>query len=92
MIAAFGSGYSSATCTSPFAPAPISTYTCRNRRAVFRLLAKRVDPLSRLTRRSSMFDFHPQLKQRFAALRTGAEFFSLRYVRESDQYLSLIHI
>lgn len=22
-----------------------------------------------------MFDFHPQLKQRFAALRTGAEFF-----------------
>ncbi len=28
-----------------------------------------------------MFDFHPQLKQRFAALRTGAEFFSLRYVR-----------
>lgn len=36
-----------------------------------------------------MFDFHPQLKQRFAALRTGAEFFSLRYVRESDQYLSV---
>ncbi|PUA44909.1 peptidase C69 [Pseudomonas protegens] len=36
-----------------------------------------------------MFDFHPQLKQRFAALRTGAEFFSLRYVRESNQYLSV---
>ena len=36
-----------------------------------------------------MFDFHPQLKQRFAALRTGAEFFSLRYVRESGQYLSV---
>ena len=36
-----------------------------------------------------MFDFHPQLKQRFAALRTGAEFFSLRYVRESGQHLSV---
>ncbi|WP_191489514.1 TldD/PmbA family protein [Pseudomonas sp. FEN] len=36
-----------------------------------------------------MFDFHPQLKQRFAGLRTGAEFFSLRYVRESGQYLSV---
>ncbi|MGH8761588.1 MAG: TldD/PmbA family protein, partial [Burkholderiales bacterium] len=36
-----------------------------------------------------MFDFHPQLKQRFAALRTSAEFFSLRYVRESGQYLSV---
>src|SRR5471032_138195 len=36
-----------------------------------------------------MFDFHPQLMQRFAALRTGAEFFSLRYVRESGQYLSV---
>ena len=36
-----------------------------------------------------MFDFHPQLKQRFAALRTGAEFFSLRYVREAGQYLSV---
>ncbi|NWB93340.1 TldD/PmbA family protein [Pseudomonas agarici] len=36
-----------------------------------------------------MFDFHPQLKQHFAALRTGAEFFSLRYVRESGQYLSV---
>src|SRR3546814_18582600 len=37
----------------------------------------------------SMFDVHPQLKQRFAALRTGAEFFSLRYVRESGQHLSV---
>ena len=36
-----------------------------------------------------MFDFYPQLKQRFAALRTRAEFFSLRYVRESGQYLSV---
>jgi predicted Zn-dependent protease len=36
-----------------------------------------------------MFDFHPSLKQRFAALRTSAEFFSLRYVRESGQYLSV---
>ncbi|MGY2239775.1 TldD/PmbA family protein [Pseudomonas gingeri] len=36
-----------------------------------------------------MFDFHPRLKQHFAALRTGAEFFSLRYVRESGQYLSV---
>ncbi|SDS55271.1 Predicted Zn-dependent protease or its inactivated homolog [Pseudomonas asplenii] len=36
-----------------------------------------------------MFDFHPQLKQHFAALRTGAEFFSLRYVRQSGQYLSV---
>ncbi|SEM79940.1 Predicted Zn-dependent protease or its inactivated homolog [Pseudomonas sp. ok272] len=36
-----------------------------------------------------MFDFHPQLKQRFAALRTGAEFFSLRYVRDSGQFLSV---
>jgi len=36
-----------------------------------------------------MFDFHPQLKQRFAALHTRAEFFSLRYVRESGQYLSV---
>src|SRR3546814_19481135 len=37
----------------------------------------------------SMFDVHPQLTQRFAALRTGAEFFSLRYVRESGQHLSV---
>ncbi|MQT84591.1 TldD/PmbA family protein [Pseudomonas sp. FSL R10-2964] len=36
-----------------------------------------------------MFDFYPQLKLRFAALRTRAEFFSLRYVRESGQYLSV---
>jgi predicted Zn-dependent protease len=36
-----------------------------------------------------MFDFYPQLKQCFAALRTRAEFFSLRYVRESGQYLSV---
>ncbi|WP_017902986.1 TldD/PmbA family protein [Pseudomonas asplenii] len=36
-----------------------------------------------------MFDFHPQLKQHFAALRTGAEFFSLRYVRQTGQYLSV---
>ncbi|MEJ3644999.1 TldD/PmbA family protein [Pseudomonas bubulae] len=36
-----------------------------------------------------MFDFYPRLKQRFAALRTRAEFFSLRYVRESGQYLSV---
>ena len=36
-----------------------------------------------------MFDFYPQLKQRFAALRTRAEFFSLRYVRESGQHLSV---
>ncbi|MEB0208650.1 TldD/PmbA family protein [Pseudomonas sp. CCC3.1] len=36
-----------------------------------------------------MFDFHPQLKQRFAALRTRAEFFSLRYVHESGHYLSV---
>ena len=36
-----------------------------------------------------MFDKHPQLKQHFAALRTRAEFFSLRYVRESGQYLSV---
>lgn len=36
-----------------------------------------------------MFDAHPQLKQHFAALRTSAEYFSLRYVRESGQYLSV---
>ncbi len=36
-----------------------------------------------------MFDFHPQLKQHFAALRSRAEFFSLRYVREAGQYLSV---
>src|SRR3546814_9270723 len=31
----------------------------------------------------------PRLKQRFAALRTGAEFFALRYGRESGQHLSV---
>jgi len=36
-----------------------------------------------------MYDFHPRLKERFAALRTGAEFFSLRHVRESGQYLAV---
>lgn len=36
-----------------------------------------------------MFDFYPQLKQRFDALRTRAEFFSLRYVSEAGQYLSV---
>ena len=36
-----------------------------------------------------MFDFHPQLKLRFAALRSRAQFFSLRYVRESGQSLSV---
>ena len=36
-----------------------------------------------------MFDFYPQLKQHFAALHTRAEFYSLRYVRESGQYLSV---
>ena len=36
-----------------------------------------------------MFDAHPTLKQHFSALRTRAEFFSLRYVRESGQYLSV---
>ena len=36
-----------------------------------------------------MFDHHATLKQHFSALRTTAEFFSLRYVRESGQYLSV---
>jgi predicted Zn-dependent protease len=36
-----------------------------------------------------MFDFTASLRQRFAALSTGAEFFSLRYVRQSRQYLSV---
>jgi predicted Zn-dependent protease len=36
-----------------------------------------------------MFDFTASLRQRFAALTTGAEFFSLRYVRQSRQYLSV---
>lgn len=36
-----------------------------------------------------MFDFSAQLKQRFAALRSHAEFFSLRYVRQTSQHLSV---
>lgn len=36
-----------------------------------------------------MFDFTASLRQRFAALSTGAEFFSLRYVRQSRQFLSV---
>ncbi|AGE27812.1 TldD/PmbA family protein [Pseudomonas poae] len=36
-----------------------------------------------------MFDHHATLKQHFNALRTTAEFFSLRYVRESGQHLSV---
>lgn len=36
-----------------------------------------------------MFDAHPLLKQHFSALRTHADFFSLRYVRESGQYLAV---
>ena len=36
-----------------------------------------------------MFDFYPQLKRCFAALHTRAEFHSLRYVRESGQFLSV---
>ena len=36
-----------------------------------------------------MFDFTASLRQRFAALSTGAEFFSLRYVRQSRQHLSV---
>lgn len=36
-----------------------------------------------------MFDFYPQLKRYFAALHTRAEFHSLRYVRESGQFLSV---
>ncbi|NBA96673.1 TldD/PmbA family protein [Pseudomonas sp. R5(2019)] len=36
-----------------------------------------------------MFDFHAQLKQRFAALQSRAEFFSLRYVRQTSQHLSV---
>ncbi|MGR2710650.1 peptidase C69 [Pseudomonas sp. IB20] len=36
-----------------------------------------------------MFDQHATLKKHFSALRTRAEFFSLRYVRESGQYLSV---
>lgn len=36
-----------------------------------------------------MFDHHVTLKNHFAQLRSSAEFFSLRYVRESSQYLSV---
>lgn len=36
-----------------------------------------------------MFDAHATLKQHFSALRTRAEFFSLRYVRESGHYLAV---
>ncbi len=36
-----------------------------------------------------MFEHHATLKRHFSALRTTAEFFSLRYVRESGQYLSV---
>jgi len=34
-----------------------------------------------------MFDFAAQLKQRFAALQSRAQFFSLRYVRQTSQHL-----
>lgn len=34
-----------------------------------------------------MFDFSAPLKQRFAALRSSAQFFSLRYVRRTSQHL-----
>ena len=36
-----------------------------------------------------MFDHHTTLKKHFAALRTSAEFFALRYVRESGHSLSV---
>lgn len=36
-----------------------------------------------------MFDFTATLKQRFGALRSGAEFFSLRHVRQASQHLSV---
>jgi predicted Zn-dependent protease len=36
-----------------------------------------------------MFDFTATLQQRFAALRSCAEFYSLRYVRQSSQHLSV---
>ena len=36
-----------------------------------------------------MFEHHATLKRHFSALRTTADFFSLRYVRESGQYLSV---
>lgn len=36
-----------------------------------------------------MFDFHAILKQRFAALRSDASFFSVRHVKRSHQHLSV---
>ncbi|KIU46628.1 peptidase C69 [Pseudomonas putida] len=36
-----------------------------------------------------MFDFTAPLRQRFASLNSGAEFFSLRYVQEAHQHLSV---
>jgi predicted Zn-dependent protease len=36
-----------------------------------------------------MFDFSAQLKQRFSVLRSTAQFFSLRYVRQTSQHLSV---
>ncbi|MFJ3482803.1 TldD/PmbA family protein [Pseudomonas sp. NPDC090202] len=36
-----------------------------------------------------MFDFTAQLRQRFAALRSSAPFFSLRYVSQTSQHLSV---
>ena len=36
-----------------------------------------------------MFDFSAQLKQRFAALQSSARFFSLRYVKQTSQHLSV---
>ena len=36
-----------------------------------------------------MFDFHAILKQRFAALRSDASFFSLRHVKRTHQHLSV---
>ncbi|WP_175653904.1 TldD/PmbA family protein [Pseudomonas sp. Marseille-P9899] len=36
-----------------------------------------------------MFDFTAPLRQRFASLRCGGEFFSLRYVQQSQQHLSV---
>ncbi|MDD0977271.1 TldD/PmbA family protein [Pseudomonas fontis] len=36
-----------------------------------------------------MFDITASLRQRFAGLRSGAEFFSLRHVQQSDQHLSV---
>ncbi len=36
-----------------------------------------------------MFDFSAQLKQRFAALQSSAPFFSLRYVKQTSQHLTV---